>query len=178
MKFLILFLLIIFSAGILLAQESEEGQIESESEDPPNIIGVSFGYTFIPAGASEDATEATGYFVPTLGLEYARYLTDRIAVGALGELELGQYLVFDQDLPREKAWILMGQGSYKLPRNWIPYIGVGWEHDIHADLFVTRLGITKKYEFGNEWEWGFQFFWDMKRNYDTWSIMLFIGKLW
>lgn len=179
MKFLISILFTCLTASFVLGQENEEAHVSHEIEKhPKNIITGSFGYTWIPGGASEDASEATGFFVPTIGLEYTREINHKFSVGIVSELELGQYLIFDQDLPRERAFLLLGQGYYSLPRNWIPFLGLGWEHDIHADIFVSRLGIAKKYNFGNEWEWGFMGFVDLKRNYNTWSIMLFVGKLW
>ncbi|MEQ8713391.1 MAG: hypothetical protein RIC80_10255 [Cyclobacteriaceae bacterium] len=158
---------------LLLAQE--EVAIDEE-EEGKNLIAATVGYTYIREAGELGATEADGFFVPTIGLDYFRKVHTKWEIGLMLDLELGQYLIIKKELERERAFIAAFAGAYKVTPNFQLVAGAGIELEKHKNLAILRLGAERQFNLGNEWRLGPAFFFDFKEGYDTWSLSLSLGK--
>lgn len=168
MKTLLLPLLMLLSLG-MQAQEHENKELN-------HVVVFAFGYTFIPKGTTTNGTEASGVFVPSVGFDYFHKISDKIEVGAMMDLELEDYLIFEKDLNREKAFIIMAAGAYRLIPNINLLAGAGIELEKHENLAVFRAGVEYTIKLSHTWALGTGFYYDIKKGYDTWSLSVGVGK--
>lgn len=172
-KFMMILGMVLSSTLAVYAQD-EEGM--EEEEEGKNLIAFTVGYTYIPEAGELRSTEADGFFVPTLGLDYFRRVHPKWEIGLMLDLELDSYLIIDKDLERENAFIMALAGVYKLTPNFQLVGGAGMEWEENENLVIMRLGAERPFNLGNEWKLGPALFFDFKEGYDTWSLSLSIGK--
>jgi len=162
---------------IAIAQEEEvEGEGEGEGEELRHFISLSFGYTYIPDGAELGTTEADGFLVPSVGLDYMYKVTPRWEIGIMMDIELDHYLVVDKELERENAFIAVLVGLYKVSPRFSLFAGGGIEIESNENLAVLRVGADTPIPIGREWILAPTLIFDFKEGYDTWSFALAIGK--
>ena len=150
---------------------------ESQLEEPEfkNSFLLNFGYTHIP-GSSEFESESEGdVFVPAIGFDYAREISERWELLLMLDLELGKYLVRSKELNRENAFMVLGGASYKLLESVHVLGGLGVEFEKNENLFVTRLGGEYIYNLGSQWGLMGGAYWDFKAYYSTYSLVIGIG---
>jgi hypothetical protein len=145
-------------------------------EEAKHLISASLGYTFIPKADGLEASEAGGFFVPSIGLDYFYILSHKWEFGIMVDVELDHYLIIDKELERENAIITALVSSYKPNPNWNLIGGLGMEFERNENLVVLRLGVERPIKLGNNWILGPSFLFDFKEEYDTWSLALAIGK--
>lgn len=155
------------------ALEDNEGEDEEEGR---HTIFLGFGWTHIPKAGSVDDTEATGFLVPTIGLDYMYKISPKWEVGTMMDLELDQYLIIDQELERENAVIITAIGLYRLLPHLSIFAGGGIEIEHHKNLAIFRAGIDSPFHLGKGWFLVPSFIVDFKEGYDTWSFKVSFGK--
>lgn len=165
--------IISLSALIFISISARAQSHESESL---NVIISSFGYTFIPAGAEPESEEEDGFIVPTVGLDYFREVGEKWEVGLMTDLELGHYLIFDKDLDRENAFLIVATAQYKFLDNWAAIGGVGVEFEKNENLKILRVGVERSFQLGKGWKLGIPLVLDYKKGYDTWALAVSFGK--
>ena len=171
----LLVLLVIFLVGgasVVLAQEGNT----SEEKEPKHLLTLAMGYTFIPTATSIGGTEPNGIFVPSIGLDYFYRLAPKWEIGTMIDLELGDYLIFEKELEREKAMVIALIGTYKLTKHFNLFAGGGIELEKNHNLAVIRLGTEYAFYFNKGWLLAPGFFYDFKEGYDTWSLAIAFGK--
>ncbi len=94
----------------------------------------------------------------------------------MADIELGNYVVINKDLNRENAFIIAGVGAYTISDHWTVFGGGGIELEKHNNLAILRLGLEYNAKLGNGWIIAPGLFFDFKEGYDTWSLVLAIGK--
>jgi len=175
-KFFLILLFVMPHITIAQVEEAEEREMENESEEFRHFISLSFGYTYIPGGAEVDATEADGFLVPSVGLDYMYKVAPRWEIGIMMDVELDHYLVVDQELERENAFIAVIVGLYKVTPRFSLFAGGGIEVEHHGNLAVFRIGADTPIPLGREWVLAPTLIFDFKEGYDTWSLAVSIGK--
>ena len=75
-------IIVFFSYSRMFAQE--EANTHSEEK---HLIALSLGYTHIPKGGEAHHAEATGVFVPSIGLDYFFRIHQRWEIGVMAELD-------------------------------------------------------------------------------------------
>jgi len=165
-------LLLVFFIAILsintFAQEHEQ--------EKKNLLTVALGYTYIPKGSAPEAEEATGVFVPSIGIDYFRRLHPRWEIGIMADFELGEYVVFEKDLNRENAILLAAMVNFNLTKHINFFAGGGMEFEKHKNLGIIRLGGEYVFKLPKTWVISPGFFFDFKEGTDTWSLSMAIGK--
>jgi hypothetical protein len=172
---LLLFLAI---TGLRGQEHHENGSGGEQTEaHPKNMVGLGFGFTFIPVAAEVHETEARGLFVPTIGLDYFRHLGKHWEVGIMADYELMHYMIVDEQLEREQALLLTLLGMYKIGKRWGIYAGGGIEFEPHHNLAVFRLGTEYTIDLKKNWALIPKVFFDFKESYNTWSLQFSFAKL-
>jgi len=141
-----------------------------------HLITGAIGYSYIPKGASKDASEAEGVFVPSIGMDYFYSIAPKWEIGIMVDIEFGEYFIFEKDLNRENAFIVTAIGVYSLTNNLSLFAGGGIELEKHHNLAVFRVGTEYAFKFENGWLLAPGLFYDIKEGYDTWAIQLSVGK--
>lgn len=150
---------------------------ENNHKEGKHIVAASIGYTYIPKGASLHGHDNDkGFFVPTIGLDYFYEVAHKWEIGLMLDFELDHYVITSKDLERENALLVIGVGSYEFARGWHVLGGGGIELEKNENVAVIRLGVEKKFELPNHWSIGPSFLWDLKKDYDTWSINFLVSK--
>lgn len=157
--------------GPLYGQESQK----TEKADKKNTITLALGYTHIPKGASLHDTEEKGYLVPSIGLDYMRELAPRLELVIMTDLELDHYLIFDKELERENAFLILGGIGYNFFNHFNAIVGAGAEFDKHENLFVGRVGLEYSFQPGKRWLIAPAFLYDIKKGYDTYALNVAFG---
>ena len=167
----ILIALAILVCIVPISQAQESGEKETK-----HLLTGSFGYTFIPKATSIGGTEPNGIFVPSIGLDYFYRVAPKWEIGTMIDLELGDYLIFEKDLEREKAMVVALIGTYKITKHFNLFAGGGIELERNHHLVVIRLGTEYAFYLNKGWLIAPGFFYDIKEGYDSWSLALAFGK--
>lgn len=139
-----------------------------------NILIFSFGYTYVPEGSAIHH-ETDGLFVPSIGLDYKRRISEKWALSLFTDWELDHYVVWKSEFIRDEAFIAVIGGSYEIGDGFGAFAGVGREFDYNHDLWVTRIGLEYGFELGNRWIIVSSAFFDWKESYDTYSFSIGIS---
>jgi hypothetical protein len=174
-RFIFLNIIHILLMGVDVKCQETHMNHETEKE-PKNLITLSLGYTFIPSGAELESTEADGFFVPTLGMEYFYQLRSNWKLGLVVDWELGRYLILKEDLERERAFVVVPTVVFNLTHHLHLFTGIGAEIERNKNLVVYRFGLDYVIPLGKHWEVGPAFFYNVKEGYDAWSLSAAIGK--
>lgn len=144
--------------------------------EPDNVLFANFGYTFIPKADKPGSSSASGFFVPTLGLDYFRSLNEKWKLGLMLDYELKDYLIVSEELERNNPLLIVASAKYAVWPDWGLLFGAGIEIEPEKDLPLFRLGIERSFSLGNQWELAIPLLFDYKKDYTTWSLSLGIGK--
>lgn len=156
-----------------MAQEEKA----EEAEDGKFGLGLVLGYTYIPEARTEEGMTETEY-LPTIGLDFYYYPAERWKLGLVIDLELNKYEVdFEGErLPRENPLVTGLVVGYKiLPRFGVNF-GPGIEFERNRNLFILRVGIEYLIYLENGWELFPALNYDFKKDFDTYSLGVGIGK--
>jgi len=167
-KLFYLFIILVFNIE-LSAQAFNETDEDIENESR-NIVAFSVGYTYVPKGTPLEASERKGFFVPSVGLDYYRKIGEKFELGVMMDWELDHYIIFDRELERERAVMLIVSGSYSLLPKLNAIVGGGIELERHENLAVFRLGLEKTFRLSDRLYLGIPFLFDIKKGFDTWSL--------
>jgi hypothetical protein len=159
---------------------AEEHEENGETEKQKNRIGLIFEMAYIPEGSSTDehgtTDEKKGAFVPTVGLEYTRFIANRWEVGVSAEVELSRYIILDKDLNRENAFLLVAFALYEITPRWFLLFGAGGEFEKHENLFVLRLGTEYEFLLGKGFDITPTLTWDHKVKLNSLALGVSVGK--
>jgi len=171
----IISLLLIIVTFVNKAYSQENGA--ETNKDNNHKVALVFGYTHIPS-AFEAGESNNAVFVPTIGVDYSFQFSDKWRVGAVLDLELGDYLVdFDRrDLSRERALVTGLIMGYEFTSNWSFLLGPGIEFEKNENLFILRSSLEYEFEFDKNWGIFPSVNYDFKEEYSSWSINLGISK--
>lgn len=147
---------------------AQEGLEPTESK---NAFIFNFGYTHIPVGSELESESKNGFFVPTIGFDYGREISEKWELLVMLDFELGKYLIVNKDLNREHAFIVLGGASYKLFKSVKLVGGLGVEFEKNENLFITRLGGEYIHELNKPWALMAGAYWDHKKEYSTYSLV-------
>ena len=165
---------------ITLLNQATFSQSNTPTQEEPkftNTIAVSGGFTHVPKGASLEQ-QATGFFLPTVGVDYLRRISPHWEIGVMLDLELAKYQIPSiDDLDRHNAVVTALVTAFAIPKTNINLFGgIGMEFETHEHLPIFRLGAEYQIKFGDEgWFVGPNVFMDYKK-YDTWSLAFAVGK--
>ena len=173
-KVLTSLLIIVFVSFKVYAQEEASEEIGNE---PKNQITFVLGLTHIP-DAFEEGELSESVFVPTIGIDYFRELNEKWIVGAVLDLELGNYLVDFQreEIKRESAFVIGVLAGYEVLKNWALLAGPAIEFEKNKNLFVFRASTEYRFELENNWGILPSLNYDFKEEYSTWAINIGVGK--
>lgn len=172
--------LMVISCHNLFGQEQQEFNQSEHHETPArHRFGVAIGQTYVPAGNLSEGGRSF-LVVPTWALEYEYWFKERWAVGYHADVEIMNYVIkrgMDQELERESPVVMTIIGMYKIYKNLILYAGPGVELEKNENFFVYRVGLSYEIELPGHWDISPGLIYDNKQGiYDSWSLMLSVGK--
>jgi hypothetical protein len=172
-KIILLILMSLLFTTEIYAQENESEQVEGKIHK----IALVFGYTHIPS-AFEAGDEHKSVFVPTIGVDYFVQFAKGWKLGAVLDLELGNYLVdFNRkELERESALVTGILVGYEFKNRWSFLLGPGIEFEKNKNLFILRASVEYEFELGENWGLFPSINYDFKEEYDTWSVNIGVSK--
>ena len=147
-----------------------------EEREYRHRAGAGFGFTFIPLAGELGDTDARGLFVPSLRLDYFFHLYPRWAIGFMANYELDHYMIIQEQIERDHALGLTLVGMFDITRHLGLFTGAGVEIEPHRHLGVFRLGTEYSIELGRSWTLVPRVYFDLKKNYNTWSFALTLSK--
>lgn len=167
---------------LLIFQVYPIAEAQEHESEHNNRIGFVVAGAFIPTASSNENCEECvgnkeGILVPTLGLEYARSISDVWAIGGSVELELDHYIILDKELYRHNALILIAFAMYKIVPQWYILAGGGMELEDHKNLGVLRLGTGYEIHLSNGWDITPLFTFDHKIDLNSFALGISIGKV-
>ncbi len=123
----------------LTAQDNHQDiQINSKKALPKNGLGLFIGNTSILQ---------TGFYLPTVGLEYFREINHFIAVGIISEFELGSHIVEKSEenvviseVNRESAILILPTLCFRVYKGLLFKVGYGVEFEKSHDLGLLKVG--------------------------------------
>lgn len=158
-----------------LAAFAQEHEGEAHEEFKRSKLTATFGYTHIPEGTGHDESDEEGYFLPTAGLDYFYRLSEKWSLGAMFDIEFGEYLIIDKDLSRSNAMIFVAVLGYELMPSWGLIAGGGIEIEESENLSVVRVGTEYQLRPGGNWVVAPGLIFDIKQEYTSWSLVLGAG---
>ena len=158
-----------FVTPVSVAQEEGAGPSEK------HMVGLGAGWTHIPEGA-DDVESDKGVWVFTGGIVYHYRFKDPWSVGAVVEVEFGEYLIVDIDLNRENAVILAGLLYLEAYPRWSVYLGGGVEVEKHENQAIMRLGTEYEFIVGDGWVITPTIFVDVKEEFNSYAFAVAFGK--
>lgn len=171
---------LLFLLGFGTALWAQEGHPDQDTvhheKHARHLVAAGFGFTFIPVAGNLHDTEARGLFVPSVGLDYMFHLAKRWEIGLMLDYELDHYMIADSQIEREHAFLATLIGMFKISEHWGVFAGGGIEIEPHEHLPVFRMGTEYTIDLRKNWLLIPKFYFDLKKNYDTWSLQLSIGK--
>lgn len=160
----------------------------TENHHGKHKLALYGGFTHVEAAFVEHETghNATGKWVPTLGLDYFYTLNKHFDLGLISDLELDSYYVKDHNtsnthFERINVLVLTPVIKYK-PLHCIGIIaGAGVElefvgKDEMKSFGVVKLGLEYEVAIKNGWELTPSFMLDLKQEYSTSALGISLGK--
>lgn len=178
--FLLSMLCVIFLAPSMqvAGQEADTGKKAPTTweHDHKHLLGLGFGFTFIPLGDELGESDARGLYAPMVGLDYFYRINHRLGAGFMGALELDHYVVTDDQVQRENALNLALVGLYSATRHLDFFLGAGVEVEQHDNLAVLRLGTQYSIDVGQHWALVPKLHFDFKENFNAWSLSVSFAR--
>ena len=170
------------------SQESQEEHHEATGEHHgKHKLAIYGGFTHVQASFVEHETgeQATGKWIPTLGLDYFYTLNKTFDIGLISDIELDSYYVKEEgstdDTHNERINVLVVTPvlKYKPLHNVGVIAGGGFEMEFAEEsetLAVLKLGVEYEVPIKNGWELTPSFMADIKEEYSTASVGISLGK--
>ena len=96
-------------------------------------------------------------------------------MGAMFDVEFGEYLIIESDLRRSDVIILTAVIGYELLPAWGLTAGGGIEIEEQENLGVVRIGTEYQLRSGGNWVVAPALIFDIKQDYPSWSLVLGAG---
>lgn len=172
-------------------EETHHSAVVSESHHDAEVhhhgkhkLALYGGFTHVDAAfyKHETAEEATGKWVPTLGLDYFYTLNDKFDIGFIGDVELDSYYIKhndESDLERSNVLVLTPVVKYKLTHAIGLVLGGGVEIEFASEvkyLAVVKAAVEYEVPITNGWEFTPSIAFDYKEEYSTVALGLSLGK--
>ncbi|MEN8230844.1 MAG: hypothetical protein ABFS38_22000, partial [Bacteroidota bacterium] len=139
-------------------------------------VAAGFGLTFNPMAGELENTEASGLFIPTIGLDYFFHVHHKWEIGFMADYELDHYVIVEHEIEREKSLLLTLAGIYKITDHWGLLAGGGIELENHEHLAILRLGTEYSFDLKKNWVILPKFVFDFKEIHSTWAFSVSLGK--
>jgi len=124
------------------------GQENDHEATGKHLVALTVGYTFVPSGTDLEAEQEEGFFVPTIGLDYMYKFHPKWEAGIVLDWELEQFLIFDKELERDRAFLTAIMIARKLTEQWNVQAGGGIEFEKNKNLAVFRCGTEYLFPLG------------------------------
>ncbi|UCC83891.1 MAG: hypothetical protein JSW46_02855 [Gemmatimonadota bacterium] len=163
-----------FIANPLAAQEHEEHEPLKRHK-----LALFVGYTWVPTGDPHEADSRGTVIAPTVGIDYSFWISHKVGVGLVNEVELTTYVVETRagtTLPREYAYIGAAVGMYEVARGLGLYAGPGIELEKHENFLVLKVGAEYSFAVAHGWATSVAFGYDFKDEYDSWMLGLGVAR--
>lgn len=169
-----------FLLGIALLFSLPLRSQEAEAEEPHAFrhhrLALLLGHTHVPARQQKD-----GLFIPSYGLDYEYWWTERWGIGLHSDLELQTFVVerreTDEELEREYPLVLTLDLLVRPWRGLVLEIGPGYEFEPRETLFLVRIGAGYEFELPGHWDISPTLFYDSRTDaFDTYSLGIVVGK--
>ena len=166
----------------------EEGEAEGEQPEwfeagKKNRFAVFVGYGWVPQGDPDGDREGTTV-IPTLGLDYERWVHPRFAIGWYNDFQLSTFVVEregehseeDRFLEREYAFVTAVVGVFEVVERLAVFAGPGYEFETTENLFVFKIGAEYGFPLPSHWDIAIGGSYDIRDAFDSWGLGLSIGK--
>lgn len=161
--FKLLFLLLVFTICSLSVQAEDEH--EHHSVNGARLTGI-MAYSLINNGFSSETDDIL--VVPTVGLNFDYYLSEKWGLGIHSDILLQQFKVEKHDdheeIIRENPIALCAMGIYKPHHRWALFAGYGIEIEKHENLNLVRFGAEYGIPLPKHWEVALSMEYDYKFN--------------
>lgn len=160
--------------------QHEEGDpiAEHHEEIGPHQLGIMAGYAWVPAATDNDGN-ASGFLIPSFGLDYSYWFQHKFALRMVNDLELSSYVIEQEDgqlLERNFKYIGAIVGVWEPVKHLAVYAGPGYEIEAHENFVVIKIGAEAIKNFEDGWSAGLNLSIDFNEVYETVSSGLFIAR--
>lgn len=171
---LILFFLYCLVAFTTVAQDEES------MERKPHRLSVMMANSHIPRADDVNGGK-TFFIVPTWGVNYDYWLSERWAVGLHNDIILQQYKIEDREdgriIERSFPISVSATALFKATEHWIFLAGMGREFEKHESFNLINVGVEYGVELPNDWELNFNLIYEDKfKVYDSWMFGIGFSK--
>jgi hypothetical protein len=171
----ILTLLMVLSAGKMLAQEDEDA-----AHKPKIRAAIMMANSHVPNAFEGDVKVA---LIPTWGFDVDYFFHPRWSVAIQGDVKLQSFEVEEANnviLERSYPVALTTVIHYHALRHWSFYAGPGYEFESSGNLFLVRVGTEYSFEITEDFEIALNLIYENKEEvYDTWTFgIAFNKRLW
>ncbi len=157
--------ILLFLTTFIAAQEEVEDKNNEESFFR-HSISLGFSNSFIP-NTIEDS-ENSVLLVPTFGLNYDYWLSEKWGLGLHSDLLLQTFEVEKEDdqelITREMPFSTALVVDFRPSPSWVFFAGYGIEWEQSKSFELLRIGASYGIELENNWELGFSAGYDYKIN--------------
>jgi len=158
--------------------QEQENDHNSEEVDLLNKISATVGYAWVPSG-SEVQGQSNVLVIPTLGIKYARSLSEKIAFAWTNEFEFSNYVIERSEaelLEREYAIVTAALLMYEPVEKLGLFAGPGVELEKNENFFVFKIGAEYSVKVLDDWFILIESYYDIKEVYGTFGLGLSIGS--
>lgn len=160
----------------------------AQKKEPETIDGVArhritimMANSHIPS-ANRINGQSTVFIVPTWGLNYDYWLSEKWAIGLHNDIVLQHYKIeksHDKEvIERVNPVTLCTVALYRPLHNWTFLLGIGRELEKNESFTVLTAGSEYGVELPGDWELSFNIIYDNKlETYDTWMFGVGFSKL-
>jgi hypothetical protein len=172
------FLLCIFYAAY--PQHKRDSSLNMHMLKGTHRFTLGLGHTQLSQGQIEGRTE----WVPlaSWNFNYDYWLSNKWGIGLQNDWILETFVVIhgnNEELERERPWVIVPVGMYKFAPRWTAIGGVGAEYAKGHALTLTRLGMEYGIHLPKNMEAGVAFVWDNRWNYfNAYAIAFTFSKIW
>jgi hypothetical protein len=175
----VLFIGLILSLSLIsFGQEHESEDISEEFKRHRVSIIIGHGHVF---GAEIIESGANVLTIPTWGIDYSFWFTERFGASIMGDLEIMEYVIPGHEenskIIRENPFIISTVFLFKAYKGLILFTGPGIEFEKHENLFIVRIGASYEIEITKHWDLTPELVFDIKgARTSAFSLGIGIGK--
>jgi hypothetical protein len=175
MKYVFLF----FFLGVALVTLGQEVEKREERERHHRIT-IMMANSHIPSATEVDGDKAM-LVIPTWGLSYDYWFSEKWAVGLHSELFLEQFKIkksgTEQTVERSYPVGVSLMGLFKPAKRWAFLAGMGREFEKHENFSFISLQTEYGFELPDNWELNLNLIYESKIDaYDTWTFGVGFSK--
>lgn len=134
----------------------------------------------IPSADNLDGQSAV-FIVPTWGLNYDFWLSEKWAIGLHTDLVLQQFKIKEKEsaqvIERSNPLAVTGVALFKPWEKWTALLGLGREFEKNESFNMLSVGVEYGIELPDSWELNVNLIFDSKiEAYDTWMFGIGFSK--